>query len=433
MSFTLILQDESKKTVGGYLWFFLTLAIGITTNILILDFSRSEHILNYIAVLFLFVSPLSLIFMILRPENIFFRVFLTNKKISPFFETTSDLSLSEIYTSPLLGKERDNFWGNILIAAGLTNLAVFRIPFSKFTDHPLFLFLENLLLIICIVSALLILFNWIYFQRRRFLKNIKITWRYMEMISQLEWSNYYKKQLIALEESLKLRLWKKAEYQLLEFDRIYQSELTNIHKEIHNFLFAFHFLCGETSANQNYHNFRLELFKNSFTKVRILGMQYHNDKIFETLNILINDYEHLNQLFRYNEESVTTKISLFNALIEDLLSFDKFQNKIDEINRIKDFSSHIAMVVSKEFHSAQITIQIEELQQIINFVNTTGIEKLSLWFEGVTNIDEFVVNFLGDIRDRYQQAVKTTLGDDPISEVEDRVNEIDCWLEQSLG
>lgn len=425
MSVSLILQDENKKTVGGYLWIFLTLSTVITLHIGNYDFSDLNSITNFISVYILLASFLSLAFITIRPETLFNRLLFKDRRIPPYFRSDDTLTIIEIIQSPLLAKERDNFWGNILIGTGFV-IAIF-IPLYKIIDPEKLIFLEVIKILITSLAATVIIGNWYFNQRKELRRKLEITWRYMEMLSQMGWKEYYTEQIKALEESLKLRLWKKAEYQINELNEAYRDDLDHIKGHLINFNHSYQFLLGASQFKSTFLNFNFDDLKKFYNRARILGMQYHDLELYAGLTTRINEFQNLKNEFNRYSIKLSDRYGHIRAIIE---KSDTLKDKADHFQRL------FRQLDYTLYHIEPNIEEFPEFDRVREYALESKEDEVLKWFEGVKNTTEFYKKFTDDFRENFNEEIDkrmSKLGENPTKEIESYITEIHKFIEDFLG
>jgi len=424
MSVSLILQDENKKTLGGYLWIFLTLSTVITLHIGNYDFSEINSMMSFITVYILLASFLSLAFITIRPENYLNKYLFSDKRIPPYFTSNDNLSLVEMISSPLISKERDNFWGNFLIGIGFS-VALF-LPLDKVIESGLILIFDIAKILITSLFSILILSNWYFKQKKDLRTKLEIVWRYMELLSQMGWREHYTEQIKALEDSLKLQLWKKAEYQINEFNQAYRNDLEHILEHSVDFRRSYLFLLGRIQFKSTFLKFNFDDLKKFYTRARILGMEYHDLEMFSTLKVRINEFQHLKGDF--NERS--GKLSDRYGYVRDIIDKSETIIKKDHFQRL------FSQLDYNLYHIEPTVENFAEFEKVKNFASQSKEDEIIKWFEGVNDTTEFYKKFTDDFRNVFNKKVElrlSKLGENPADVIDDSIKDIGLWIVNFLN
>jgi len=423
MSVSLILQDENKKTLGGYLWVFLTFSTVFSLHFNEFSFSDLNSITSFISVYILLASSLSLAFITIRPEHLLSRLIFRNRRVSPHYETNSKLPIDSILQTPYIASERDNFWGNFFIGIGFL-IAIF-LPLDRIVGSNILLGLEISKIFGCSIIALIILWNWYYNQKKELRERIEITWRYMEIISQLGWKEYYNEQTRDIEESIKLRLWKKAKYHILELDEAYKKDLAAISQYMEELKDSFHFLLGKQEYLSTFLKFNYADLEKHINKARILGMEYHFSNQFKTLSDRINEYISIRNAFNEASNKLGERIA---SLIDDIMKSETMGVKRDHFQRLfYAFDNNL-------FHVDSYEVESSEFIKVKNFALESREKELIELFKGFSSTKDFFLNLTKNYREEYEAEVKKVLEssflslnfhsgiDQSISEVKDTLN-----------
>lgn len=313
MSITLILQDENKKTLGGYLWIFLILSMVITLHVANYDFTDFNSIKNFISSFLLLASFLSLAFITIRPEKWLNKRIFHFSIISPYFQIPKELSINRILNSPYIAKERDNFWGNFLIGFGF--LIALLLPIDKVIQNEVSLFFEILKFFGCIIATTIITWNWVRYQREELRDQVEVIWRYYSIISQSGWKQAVGEEIRDLEDSLKLKIWEKAKIQIDDLNSLYENSLNRIFPYLYKFYRGLQFLNLTVTYDSRLKSFiknknkQLRNYDEEFLKEEIIPLKTSYQGFKEK-------FEHFIEVYRILR---TLRVDLHNSEIERIL------------------------------------------------------------------------------------------------------------------
>ncbi|MHA2243884.1 MAG: hypothetical protein ACXADY_02855 [Candidatus Hodarchaeales archaeon] len=431
MSLTMMFQQENKKTLGGYLWIFITIGIIINLSFFEFDLSDPTAFSPFISRLLLISSPLALAAITLRPEKIVTnKLLFRNKKIFPHYVATKNLSIAQVIDSIFLTKEYDNFWGNGLIAIGLFIFTIIPLINSDLTN--ILCFIKVGISLICLISSLFIGINWGWYLRKDFRDNIEITWRYMEIISQTGWGKEYEDQVEALEQSMRLRLWDKAKYRLEELDKEYKTELEMIERQSGQLLFANYFLCGDLDQESNYSQFPFYEFKGVFHRVKILGLEYHNKEIYTTLQTIVQDYEHLKRVFDYYSNFLNKRLEILEKNVQNFKDEQIITQNSQTHRNLQVLISKLSYCTRGRFHSNLVVFNFPEFNKVRDYVLQNNIIGLTHWFKNRKTVLDFINNIIKTPREAFNKAVQNRLGNNPGEEVHNKITKVSSWISDFL-
>ncbi|MFW9998035.1 MAG: hypothetical protein ACFFD4_38690, partial [Candidatus Odinarchaeota archaeon] len=412
-----------------YLWVFLTVGIVINLNFFDSDLTNTTAISSFVSRLLYITSPLALAAITLRPEKVINSFLFRNKNIPPHYIASESLSISQVINSTFLTKEHDNLWGTALVAIGLSILIF--VPFTKGLtggESATIYCIEAGMKLICLASSVIIGLYWIFLLRRDFRVKIEITWRYMGIISQAGWMKEYKDQIIVIEQSMRTGLWSKAKQQLDELAEEYKGELELVYGYLSSLLTAYYYLCGDPDSSSSYSQFPLSDFKKSFDRVRILGMEYHNSKVYSALKSLAINYEYLKKVFEYYLDILNRRLDVIDR---DALNFNDNQATVQNsqayqslLELIPKLSHHLRGKV----HLNLVGFDFQEFKEVRNYVLQNSITGLTHWFENTENPSDLVNSVLKPFREKFRRAIKNKFGTEPGTVIHDRIGMVNGWI-----
>ncbi len=427
MSMSLMLQSESKRTFAGWLWLIFTLLSTIALWIFVDTPIFTENLLGYISIYLTIASYIVVAIITIRPEKKANERVIGKSDVPPFFKASEAPSIYKVAESSFIAKELDNFYGNYLVLIGFI-VALF-FPLFKLSN---IVFMDNILVIILIeVLKIVLLIIFIYFLREEIVNqkndlrdHIKIVWRYNSIIAQRGWEKEYKSQIESLEDSIKIKNWDKAKFQINTLNEIYKESLTIISTNLQDFIYAFQFILGHKESQAIFSTFSFkDDIKEYYTNAKILGLEHHNSGIAKILDKRINNFEILESRFIGHRNKIRQRIEEYKAFIQ---ADGILKAKEDHFNKIFN-----AMDLNL-FHIDNIQIESEDFKKLRDAVTTSTSLEIQKLFEGVRNTTELYLKLTSKERKYYTELIEINLGKDFMNQITNDMSTIRGWFVHSL-
>lgn len=379
MSITLILHDENKKTLSGYIWsvflFFSILMFNIL-DISLVNFDE-KVLMNKTLFTLTISSFVALGLITVRPEKFFSKFLFNINKVSLYFTPNEKLSISKALDSPFLSKEIDNFWGNIFVGFGFLIGILFPLEKLISLDEITLSIMNIIKTLFCLIIGSYLVFYYPVSNKKSLRQRIEITWRYLSTISHSKWKRFYSEEVISLEDSLKLGLWSKAKSQVSELNSLYVIALNDIVGDISWMDRPFRFLMGEKNYKKDYTEFinKFSTIKENYIKAKILGLDFTDKDRVEKLTLRFNQFEKIQQKY---EDHLNQARQDYRPLGSNLQKEGYFVDK----NLIEKFENFIS---PSYYHIEPIEFELDDFNEIL---------------KGILQLDnELLKNMLNNIED----------------------------------
>ncbi|NHJ02369.1 MAG: hypothetical protein EAX86_09565 [Candidatus Heimdallarchaeota archaeon] len=370
MSVSLILQNESRKTMGGYLFVMFLFSGLISTLVFKPSFDDLSAVASFISFLLTISSFLSLAFLTVRPEKWVSRWIIGSEKVPPFFTASKDLSIQTVFQSSYLAKDKDEFWGNFLIGVGFF-IAMF-IPLNIIYQTELILLIDILKFLLFLLVSSYIFYDLFSSKKKQLREHIEIVWRFFSIISHDQWKNHFQAEIGSLEESIKLRLWFKARYQIKDLDAQFKLNANEIAQYLHHMALALRFLLGDHSLLDRYNDFksRYVSLRKKYDKALILGLDFTHPEFGPMISLHSTEFWKIDGKYQYYVNEIRKRLDNIKN------QFQSTQLPVPDWNLIHDFFTcqldprifHIESLVIKntDFSRVSQIIQDSESEELIN-------------------------------------------------------------------
>lgn len=421
MSISLLLQDENKKTLGGYLFVMFLSSSLISSWIFETSFENIEITVSFISFLLTIATFLSLAFITIRPEKWVEKWIIGTDKIPPFFVASKDLTIRKAFSSSYLSKDKDEFWGTFLVGIGFV-VAMF-IPMSTIYQSDIVVALDLIKFFLFFVISVYIFFD-LYKVKMKSLRNrVEIVWRFFSIISHDGWKDYFSGEIAALEESIKLRLWLKAKYQINELELYFRMNVNEIPEYLHYGGLSLRFLLGDHTQYTNYKKFGVSYSSKAdkCEKAIILGLDYTHI-VYGPIII-----DHLDK-FSKLEKKYKVHISTLGTKFNDFLN--PFRNNTKDWNLIYDF--FMKRLDSYQFHLKNPIIEIPEFDRIKELISKHGNDEIKDLIENVKSPLEFYQRITKKERNLFNQEREIIYKSSDFDHIREKLeltaSDISIWL-----